>query len=181
MGSIDFTKLEAQARGRYERSRVRLSLAGALPVLLVVAGAMVFGRQPSSAAFFGGLLFVTGVALLWRGQAAGRAFWPGVLSGLLPLVLSLWANQTHGCASGHCSTWCVPACAAGGVGAGLYIAALAHRWKVGASFWIGASMMAVLTGSMGCSCVGWSGVLALIAGYAVGLVPQGAWKMLSRA
>lgn len=171
MGSIDLSKLEELARGRYERSRVRLALAGALPVLLVVAAALVFARHVSSVALFGGALFVTGVVLLWRGQNSGRAFWPGVFSGLLPLVLSLVANQTHGCASGHCSSWCVPACAAGGVGAGLFIAALASRWKVGASFWVGASLMAVLTGSMGCSCVGASGVFALIVGHAIGVSP----------
>lgn len=171
MDSIDLSKLEAVARGRYERSRVRLALAGGLPVLLVVAAAMVFARHVTSVALFGGALFVTGVVLLWRGQNSGRAFWPGVLAGVLPLVLSLIANQTHGCASGHCSTWCVPACAAGGVVAGLYVSFLARRWKVGPSFWVGASLMAVLTGSMGCSCIGASGVFALIAGHAVGLLP----------
>lgn len=169
MGSIDLTKLEATARGRYERSRLRWSLAGATPVLLVVAAAMWLGRQPSSSAFFGGLLFVTGVVVLWRGRDGRRAFWPGVLAGLLPLVLSLAAN-THGCSMGHCSTWCIPACSAGGVGAGLFVAATAMRLKLGRDFWVGASVMSVLTGAMGCACVGASGVVALIAGFGVGLV-----------
>ncbi|MGV3624865.1 MAG: hypothetical protein ACO1OB_28855 [Archangium sp.] len=171
MDSIDLPALEARARSHYEKSRLRRALAGALPVFLVVGAALFFARHATSVGLFGGASFVTGVTLLWRGQSAGRAFWPGVLAGLLPLVLSLIANQTHGCAMGHCSTWCVPACAAGGVVAGLYIAALTRRWKLGASFWVGASLMAVLTGSMGCACIGASGVFALIAGHAIGVSP----------
>lgn len=181
MESIDLTKLEAAARGRYERTRLGWSLAGATPVLLVVVAAMVLSRQPTSSALFGGLAFVTGVVLLWRGQSLRHAFWPGVVSGLLPLVLSLAANVGHGCAHGHCSTWCVPACSAGGVGAGLFVAYLATRKKLGWQFWAGASVMSVLTGAMGCACVGASGVLALVIGFAAGLLPQGVRAMLRRA
>ncbi len=177
MDSIDLTKLEATARGRYERSRLRWSLAGAAPMLLVIAAATWLGRQPSSSAFFGGLLFVTGVVLLWRGRDIRRAFWPGVLAGLLPLVLSLAANAGHGCAMGHCSTWCIPACSAGGVGAGLFVAATATKLKLGWDFWVGASLMSVLTGAMGCACVGASGVLALVVGFALGLSPQLVFKL----
>jgi hypothetical protein len=36
---------------------------------------------------------------------------------------------------------------------------------------LAASTIAVLTGAMGCSCVGYAGVVGLIAGFVVGLLP----------
>jgi hypothetical protein len=172
MDSTDLTTLARVARRRYERARLGWSLAGAAPVLLVVAAAVALGRRPSSAALFGGLSFVTGVAFLWRGRDLRRALWPGLLSGLIPLAFALVANAGHGCSGGHCSTLCVPACTAGGVIAGLIVSIVATRMKLGWDFWAAASTMAVLTGAMGCSCVGASGVLALVGGFAAGLVPQ---------
>ena len=172
MDSTDLTALSRVARRRYERARLGRSLAGAAPVLLVAAVAMLLGRRPSSAALFGGLLFVSGVVLLWRGRDLHRAVLPGVLSGLIPLAFALVANAGHGCAGGHCSTLCVPACTAGGVTAGIVVSVVATRLKLGWGFWAAASTMAVLTGAMGCSCVGASGVLALIGGFSAGLIPQ---------
>lgn len=172
MDSIDLSRLEREARGRYERARFGLSFAGAAPVLLVVASAGFFAKRPMSVAVFGGLLFVTGVILLWRGRDLRIALWPGVLSGLIPLVAALVANHGHGCSGDHCSTLCVPACTVGGVTAGLLVSVIATRLKLGWGFWAAASTVSVLTGSMGCACVGYSGVLALIGGFSVGLVPQ---------
>lgn len=172
MDSIDLNQLEREARARYERRRFGLSFAGAAPVLLVIAAAAFFAKRPTSVAFFGGLLFVTGVVLLWRGRDLRLALWPGVLSGLIPLVAALVANHGHGCSGDHCSTLCVPACTAGGVTAGFVVSVIATRLKLGWGFLAAASAVSLLTGAMGCSCVGYSGVLALVGGFSVGLVPQ---------
>ncbi|MER2559893.1 MAG: hypothetical protein ABTQ32_04190, partial [Myxococcaceae bacterium] len=131
MDSIDLSQLARAARNRYERARLGLSLAGAAPVLLVVAAAAFFAKRPLSAALFGGALFVTGVVLLWRGRDLRRALWPGVLSGVIPLVFALVANHGHGCSGGHCSSWCVPACTAGGVTAGIVVSFIATRLRLG--------------------------------------------------
>jgi hypothetical protein len=172
MDLTDVTTLERVARSRYEKARLGWSLAGAAPVLLVVGAAVVLSKRPSSAALFGGLLFVKVVAVLWRGRDLRRAVWPGVSSGLIPLVFALVANAQHGCSGTHCSTLCLPACMAGGIAAGLVVSAFATRLNLGWGFWVAASMMTVLTGSMGCSCVSSSGVFALIAGLSAGLLPQ---------
>ena len=66
---------------------------------------------------------------------------------------------------------CVPACAVGGLVAGLAVAGVGLQRKSGVGFWLGASVLAVLTGAMGCSCVGYPGVGGLLVGYAVGTVP----------
>ena len=172
MDSTDRSRLVHQARARYERARLGLSFAGAAPVLLVVGAAAFFAKRPTSVAVFGGLLFVTGVVLLWRGRELRLALWPGLLSGLIPLVAALVANHGHGCSGDHCSSLCVPACTAGGLTAGIVVSIFATRMKLGWSFWAAASAVAVLTGAMGCACVGYSGVLALVGGFSVGLVPQ---------
>lgn len=172
MDSIDLNRIERDARARYERARFQWSFAGAAPVLLVVAAAAFFAKRPTSVAVFGGLLFVTGVILLWRGRDLRLALWPGVLTGLIPLVAALVANHGHGCTGEHCSSLCVPTCTAAGVTAGLVVSLIATRMKAGWGFWAAASAVSMLTGAMGCACVGYAGVLALIGGFSVGLAPQ---------
>lgn len=174
MDSIDLPALAQQARRRYERARFKWSVAGALPVLSLVGVAVWLNRHPASAVAFGALAFAFGVVVLWRGQDWGRAFLPGVVSGVVPLVLSLVANVSHGCAGGHCSSWCVPACATGGLVAGAAVSMMAVRRKYGQEFWLGASALSLLTGAMGCACVGYSGLVALVLGYVVsGAVTRG--------
>lgn len=180
MDSIDLDRLSREARRRYERARIGLSLAGATPVFLVVAAAAFFAKRPTSVALFGGLLFVTGVVLLWRGRELRRALLPGVLSGLIPLVFALVANYGHGCSGDHCSSLCVPACTAGGVTAGLVVSIVATRMGLGWRFWASASAVSLLTGAMGCACVGYSGVLALAGGFSVGLIPQLTRRVFAR-
>ena len=172
MDSIDLGRLEQRARLRYEFKRALRSALGFAPALLVVVLAAGLGRRPGSALAFGGLLFVCGSYLLWRGQTLHRAVLPGVLTGLIPLAFALVANRGHACPGGHCSTWCLPACIAGGVVAGLAVSYLATRRGLDWRFWVGASAVSVFTGAMGCSCVGYSGVVGLGLGYlaASGLV-----------
>ena len=63
------------------------------------------------------------------------------------------------------------ACAAGGLLAGIAVAVIARQRRVGLVFVAPASGLALLTGAMGCSCVGLAGLAGLGAGYAVGLLP----------
>jgi len=107
------------------------------------------------------------------------ALWPGVLSGLIPLVFALVANYGHGCSGDHCSSLCVPACTFGGVTAGVVVSVVATRLKLRWGFWLSASTVSMLTGAMGCACVGYSGVLALVGGFAVGLTPQFARRVFA--
>lgn len=179
MGSIDLAGLERRARLRYELGRAARSALGFAPALLVVLAAAGLGRRPGSAAAFGGALFLLGAFLLWRGRSLHRAVLPGLLAGLIPLSFALVANRGHACAGGHCSTYCLPACIAGGAVAGLVISVVARRRGMGWGFWAGASGVSLLTGAMGCACVGSSGVFGLAAGYLAGALPVGlgrAWR-----
>ena len=69
---------------------------------------------------------------------------------------------------------------AGGLLAGLAIGFAARRGRHGAAFWTAASAIALCTGSMGCACIGSSGVLGLAMGYAAGATPALAALTLAR-
>ena len=112
-----------------------------------------------------------GSAMLWYGRDPKRAVLPGVLAGLVPLGLALCSSCVHGCAGDCCLMMCVPACAVGGLVAGLAVASVASQRKASTVFWLSASALALLTGAMGCACMGYSGVLGLAAGFTVGVVP----------
>ncbi len=179
MDSTELARLEAQARGRYERARWGRGAVGFAPVLLLVAAAAGVSHRPATALLFGALLFGAGVALLWYGRTLHRAVLPGVLAGLIPLTAALAANLTHGCTGHACYSYCVPACASGGVVAGLVVSTVARRRGHGWGFWAAGTAVALLTGAMGCACVGYSGVLGLAAGFAAGAAPQAARRLLA--
>ena len=172
MDSIDLTRIERRARRKYEWSRARRALLGFGPSLIVVLIAALASKHPNAAVAFGGAMFVVGVALLWYGREVRRAVLPGLAMGLIPLVLGLCANHLgHVCRGDQCMTLCVPACTAGGLAAGVGVSLIGLRWKQGLSFWTGATALTLLTGAMGCSCAGYTGVAGLAIGYAVGLLP----------
>jgi hypothetical protein len=142
---------------------------GFAPVLLIVGIAALLGRRPSVAVALGLGMFASGVVMLWYGRDVKRAVLPGVAAGLAPLTLALCANHFHHCAGDTCLSLCVPACAAGGLLAGLGVAMVGLRQRAGLTFWLASSGLALLTGAMGCSCVGYAGVVGLAFGFGAGL------------
>jgi hypothetical protein len=169
MDSIDLSKLEHAARRRYELRRVSTGVLGFAPVLVLVGLASLLGRRPLSALLFGAVLFAAGVLVLWRGEAPRRGVLPGVISGLFPMAMALGFNFAHGCNGDHCTMVCLPACSAGGLGAGLMASTYLVRHRLPWPAWGTAAALSLLTGGMGCICVGYTGVLVMTAGFALGL------------
>ena len=170
MASIDVAVIERRVRRGYEWSRLRRAVLGFAPALLVVAVAAAFGRRPESAGVVGAALFALGTLLLWYGRDFRKAVLPGISAGLLPLSLALLAPHFgHVCAGDHCMTLCIPACATGGVVAGFIVAARLSRARVGPGPWLAASALTLLTGAMGCTCVGYSGILGMAVGFGLAL------------
>src|SRR5690606_10480639 len=165
------TALMRRARRSYELGRVRRALLGVAPLLFIVPLAACATAHPRSALLFGAATFALGGVLLWYGREAQKAVLPGVAAGLVPLVLSLCANRMHYCGADGCTTLCVPACTLGGVVAGLAVARIGHARRAGPWYWLSASSLALVTGAMGCSCVGYAGVIGLAAGFALGIAP----------
>jgi hypothetical protein len=165
-------RLEERAKLRYELARVRRAVLGFAPVLVLVAVAAFFAKRPSSTVSFGIAVFAVGAVLLWYGRDLRRAVLPGVAVGIVPMAFALCANHVgHMCMGDHCTSLCIPACAAGGLVAGLAVAGIGIRRRSGAGFWVATSGVALLTGAMGCGCVGYGGVAGLVVGFAVGLLP----------
>lgn len=171
MDSAEFPRVERRARVRYEWARTKMALLGVAPVLLIAAAATALTRHPTAALTLGLGSFVLGAVMLWYGRDPKRAVLPGVTAGLVPLVLVLCISHLHGCVGDGCLMLCVPACAVGGSAAGLIIGRIGNQRHAGMTFWLSASGLALLTAAMGCSCVGYAGVVGLGLGYAMGLAP----------
>lgn len=171
MGSTDLLRLQRSVRRAYELGRLRRAMLGVAPVLVVVAAATSFTHRPTSALAFGCAVALAGLLMLWYGREAQRAVLPGVAAGLVPLVLALCANRMHWCGPDGCTSLCLPACALGGVVAGLAVARVGKQRGSGVAFWLCASSLALLTGAMGCACIGYSGLIGLGFGFGAGVVP----------
>jgi hypothetical protein len=181
MDSIDSSRVERRARVRYELVRARRALVGFAPVLALVVVASHVDTHPSAALTFGMSAFVLGAVFLWYGRDLKRAVLPGLAAGLIPLGLAICARHVgHACVGDCCMVLCVPACTVGGLIAGASVAIGAMRRDLGFGFWLAASIVALLTGAMGCACAGYSGVVGLALGYAVGVGPALAHRHLLR-
>lgn len=178
----DLERTRRRARFRYEWVRARRALVGFLPALGLVAAACSFSDRPLRALGFGLALFAVGATVLWYGRAVRRAVLPGLVAGVVPLVLVLGARHvSHHCDSETCTSLCLAACVIGGALAGLITGASKTGRKAGVSFWMVASSVAVLTGAMACARLGFAGLGGLLVGYGAGLLPSLIRRMLSKA
>ncbi len=181
MDSVNLIAVRRRARAAYEWGRLRQALIGFAPALLLAATAAWLGGKPTYTAPFGAGLFLAGVVALWYGREAKRAVLPGVAAGLIPLGLAIGTMRMgYMCFGDRCTSVCMAACVIGGAGAGLVVGRIGsrgrHRWP----FWVAASTVALFTGAMSCSCLGYAGIAGLAAGYAVGVVPALAMKAVRR-
>jgi hypothetical protein len=160
--ALELKVVEGRIRRAYELGRLRRAAIRSLPLGAIAASAIYFGPQRSFD-FALGLSFVaTAIFYLWQGQYAARALKPSVIAGLFPLLLSLIVNRTHP-ACGHESmlSACTIACALGGVIAATRIIRFSRTQKHPSTAYGLALIPTVLLGSLGCGCIGFTGVLAM--------------------
>lgn len=158
--------LKNRLRWAYELARLRSAFLSFAPMLALIVLAAVVGGRLVLASAAGALLFVLGVASLWYGREPGRGVFPGAVAGSFALVLALCANHMgHWCTGDRCLSWCLPACVAGGLIAGGLVSFVGLRQKPGIGYWVTASSITLLTGALGCSCVGFAGIGGLCVGF----------------
>lgn len=169
--ALSDSELQAAARRAYERSRLGRAVAVAAPVAVLPLMSFLLGTSGASAAALG-VALVGGVAVLvWRGGLLAFGGAAGLKAGLIPLAFAHAAKSFgHVCTPAGCTTLCVPACATGGVIAGVLVEWWARRSpRPNLTRALGAGV-AFLTGALGCSCVGYAGMAALLAALAASMV-----------
>jgi hypothetical protein len=169
----DITFVRSRAERAYEAARLKYALLGCLPVTLLVISVCAFGNRTRATVGLACAIVAFSILFLWRGLAARKAVLPGSFAGLIPFGLALIARGWgHVCTGTGCVSFCVPACACGGLLAGLFIARVGRTATHPVRFFASAAVLASLVGALGCSCVGFSGVIGLIAGLGCTLVPK---------
>jgi hypothetical protein len=171
---MESSELARRARWAYEKGRLAraLPLGGYGGVLVLCAVALAHRFSPWTwglGALFTGLL----VAYGWRGGVLGRAVVPGVLGGVMPLLVPPLVVATgHVCASG-CRAFCLGACVVGGVLAGVLITRAASGEPAGkrGGFVLAAGVLASLCGALTCVLYGLSGVIGVMVGLVLASTP----------
>lgn len=170
--ALDSRAAFARAARAYELGRARRAATLAAPLVAIAVIGCCLGAQPVTSACVGIALVAAAWVFLWRGQALGKAVFPGVVAGLVPLALAVFARSYgHVCTGTECVSLCIPACTLGGLLAGLVVARTARHTASPGQFLLGSTSLAVLVGALGCSCVGFGGILGLGAGLMVTVLP----------
>src|SRR5207302_10786498 len=125
-------------------------------IVVALVGVSFVAASPSRVTVELGLaLLATVTALRWRGQTWTLAARAGLLAGLIPfaLLLTLKCSAAYGCAMGmgNCMAHCTLFCGFGGLAAGVLLATRAQQLgERGFAFLVAASVVAALTGLLGC-------------------------------
>jgi hypothetical protein len=173
----DLASVQRGCQRAYELGRIRDALLAGIPLVLIAAVGFWIGPRPAFDGAVATALAVTGLVFLWRGQLAARMVATGVGAGLVPLLLTYMANGIS-LGGGHagCSPYCMHACFVGGIVAGLMVARVAGREASRPTAWALGGALAAMTGSLGCGCIGFTGVLALVGAlFATGLPALVVW------
>jgi hypothetical protein len=172
MASIESAR-KARARRSYEWGRLRFALRRSWIVLPMTMLSLLLCEQPTTTLVAGALLLACTIGLLWRGQACGRAVLPGLLVGLVPLLLPVVLRTSgHCCVGTACLSNCFLACIGGGALAGGALGVLSSSEKEARGrFLAAAALVTVLAGTLGCAVMGAAGVAGMIAGVVASSMP----------
>lgn len=173
MTSPDQQVLLSRARRAYELGRLQHAARVVPAVLLLTAVALGGCASESQVCITSAVLLVGLTALHWRGGAAGRAVFPGMLAGVAPLLVpKVLLLLGHGCAVEACARLCVPVCLAAGLLGGAWLSWWAwQRSDVQRIGVLWAAAVALLVGSLGCLPLGLGGLVGVSAGVLVALTP----------
>jgi hypothetical protein len=161
----------AHLRAAYERGRAHVALRRALPSSLFFA-VVVFEGAPVGRLALASLLFASAVFAHVVGRGAARAVLPALLLALVPFgVVRLAESAGHVCLGDACVSWCLPACAFGGLLGGVGVGVMGARDEDRAGFVLAATTLAILGGALGCVCAGGAGMVGVALGTVLGLAP----------
>ena len=167
--SVLEARLEARSRRSYEMGRLTHAGIRVLPLVPLMALALL-GCSPSHEVIAcAGSLLVVVTLLLWRGQEWEMGVGPGIAAGLVPLLFPICVQAVgHLCLPGSCLL--LPTvCAAGGLLGGFLLGVVAPRPRIGRMIpFIVACVVACLMGAVGCLLYGLVGLAVMAAGMVTG-------------
>jgi hypothetical protein len=165
---MDEGLLHSRVRRAYELARLRQALRWASVVLPLAALSHTCCISPAAlwslcAAAFAAVLYAS-----WRGQAAGAGAKAGLVAGFaawVPPVTAQWAGLGF-------STIVLALCLGSGVIGGLLVGWQLRRHASGRPYFVlAASVVAGLTGALGCVVAGAGGVAGMALGELLGAAP----------
>jgi hypothetical protein len=171
---MESADLAARAERAYEAGRLRWAaqIGWIVAPLLLISFASV---GPSLVSATTGLLLLATTTLLrWRGRQWSAAVRTGLMAGLIPfaLLLVIKGGSFYLCSLGACMGHCAKFCGFGGFAAGLLIAGRARRLDTSVmQFLTAATVVAALTGLLGCFVGGLMGTFWMVVGEVVATVP----------
>jgi len=169
--------LERNAQRAYERGRLKWAAMGAMFLLTAcVLGLLVAGRSPAFYAV-AAVLAAFGGAYAWRGGDAGNALLPGLIAGLVPMVLSASLLDCRVECSGLCMHHCMTVCGIGAAIGGVAAAVLMRQHPRRHRAWLFAVALIPAVGLLGCPHVGYGQLAGLLIGLAaaraiLGVIPS---------
>jgi hypothetical protein len=180
---MESADLAARARRAYEAGRLGWATQIAWVVLTLVGVSFVAVGASTISAATGVALLAATIALRWRGRVWSAAVRAGLTAGLIPYALLLTFSCGSGlyCALGGCVEHCVRFCGIGGLAAGVLLAARArHHGEQTAQFMLASSVVAALTGLLGCFVGGLTGMLWMVVGELAATIPAFALQLRRR-
>ena len=166
--------LKLAARRAYERGRFISACAVLLYIVPAAVAAAILTFRPAHALIAGAILAVVSVALMYRGEVYARAVGPGLAAGLVSATAAIAMCHLGVCGPQEGPVLCAAFCFLGGAASGVLVVrrSLRHDDRR-RTFLLSAAIVAFLTGALGCTMLGFFGVLGLALGVVLAAIPLG--------
>lgn len=165
MSSNSALVVKRRARQAFWRGRLVDALPELLIATILLGVGLVWSSAPERSWIPGVVLLCGAFGLSLWGGAVRRMILPALFLGAIPLVCSLGSQSFgHVCTPQGCYSVCVLFCCLGGVVAGVLLARAARFQERPWLSWLVGGSVVVCVGSLGCVCVGASGVVGMSLG-----------------
>jgi len=177
MAMIAPDKLRQRALRAYEWGRLRHAAVKAWPALLLTAISWRLCHEPGLSFVIGGSLFALATSLLWYGRVAARAANAGMKAGMVAFAVPVLAFHTY--FAPDCCTLTAILLINGGCGLGVGVllsiesAPLQIQRNV---FLLFASVVASISGMLGCILFGSTGLVGMAAGVVLATAPVAIYR-----
>ncbi len=177
MAMIAPDKLRQRALRAYEWGRLRHAAVNAWPALLLTAISWWLCHEPGLSFVIGGSLFALATSLLWCGRVAARAANAGMKAGMVAFAVPVLAFHSY--FAPDCCTLTAILLINGGCGLGVGVllsiesAPLQIQRNV---FLLFASVVASISGMLGCILFGSTGLVGMAAGVLLATAPVAIYR-----